>query len=243
MEFYRMRQRKGVTRRRACELMKRTNYFGPMMVQMGDADGMVSGIAQNYPDTLRPALQMLKPREGISRVAGMYILALKDKIKLFADVTVNIESDAEALAEITILAADEAKKLGIDPRVALISPSNFGSVSHPWSKKVKDAVKIVWEKAPDLIVDGEMHADVAVSTRLLQEHFPFSKLQEEANVLIFPDLTSGNIAYKLLKQLADAKAIGPILLGLSKPVHLLQFSESTVEDVVNMTAIAVNDAQ
>ncbi|MBC8216256.1 MAG: NADP-dependent malic enzyme [Candidatus Marinimicrobia bacterium] len=243
MEFYRIRQRKGITRRRACELMKRTNFFGPMMVHMGDADGMISGIAQNYADTLRPALQVLKPRKGISRVAGMYVLAFKDKIKLFSDVTVNIDSSAEMLAEITILAAEEAKKLGLEPRIALLSPSNFGSVNHPWAKKVKKAVNLVWEMAPDLIVDGEIHADIALSTKLLREHFPFSKLQEEANVLIFPDLTSGNIAYKLLKQLANAKAIGPILLGLSKPVHLLQFSESTVEDVVNMTAIAVNDAQ
>lgn len=242
MEFYRMRQRKGINRRRAGELMKRSNYYGPMMVHKGDADGMVSGIAQYYTDSLRPALQILKPRDGITRVAGMYILAFKDKVKLFADVTVNIDSDAEALAEITILAAEEAKKLGLDPRIALLSPSNFGTVSHPMAKKVRKAVEIVWEKEPDLIVDGELHADIAVSTRLLQEHFPFSKLQEEANVLIFPDLTSGNIAYKLLKQLANAKAIGPVLLGLSKPVHLLQFSESTVDDVVNMTAIAVNDA-
>ncbi len=243
VEYYRLRQRKGITRRRACELMKRTNFFGPMMVHMGDADGMISGIAQNYPDTLRPALQILKPRKGVHQVAGMYVLAFKDKIKVFADVTVNIDSTAEMLAEITVLAAEEAKKLGIEPRIALLSPSNFGSVNHPWAKKVRKAVNLVWEMAPDLIVDGEIHADIALSTKLLRKHFPFSILQEEANVLIFPDLTSGNIAYKLLKQLANAKAIGPILLGLSKPVHLLQFSESTVEDVVNMTAIAVNDAQ
>ncbi len=242
-EYYRLRQRKGMTRRRAGELMKRANYFGPMMVHMGDADGMVSGIAQYYSDTLRPALQILKPRKGISRVVGMYILAFKNKIKLFADVTVNMDSNAEGLAETTILAAEEAIKLGIEPRIALLSPSNFGSVSDPRASMVKKAVEIVREKAPELIVDGEMHADIAVSTKLLKEHFPFSKLQEEANVLIFPDLTSGNIAYKLLKQLANAKAIGPVLLGLSKPVHLLQFSESTVEDVVNMTAIAVNDVQ
>lgn len=242
-EIYNLRQRKGMTRRRAQSLMNRPNYYGPMMVHMGDADGMVSGIAQNYPDTLRPALQILDLQEGIERVAGMYILVFKNKIKIFSDVTVNIEPTAEMLKDIAILTAEKAKQFGIDPRIALVSPSNFGSVKHPKAERVKKAVQLIHEERPDLIVDGEMHADVAVSTSLLQEHFPFSTLQEEANVLIFPDLTSGNIAYKLLKVLANAAAIGPILLGLGKPVHLLQHADSSVEDVVNMTAITVVDAQ
>jgi len=240
---YKMRQRKGVTRRQACNLMNRPNYFGPMMVQMGDADGMVSGITQNYADTLRPALQILDLQDGVEHVAGMYVLAFKNNIKFFADVTVNIDPTSEMLAEIAVLAAERSKRFGIEPRIGLVSPSNFGSVRHPLGNKVKRAVELIHKNHPGLVVDGEMHADVAVSTKLLKEHFPFSVLQEEANVLIFPDLTSGNIAYKLLKQLANATAIGPILMGLSKPVHLLQFADSTVEDVVNMTAIASVDAQ
>ena len=242
-EVYKIRQRKGMTRRRAGNLMKRPNYYGPMMVSMGDADGMISGITQNYPDTLRPALQILKLRKDANHVAGMYILVFKNKIKLLADVTVNIDPTAEMLAEIAILTAEQAEKMDIKPRIAMLSFSNFGSVKHPQAEKVKLAVELIRKAKPNLIVDGEMHADVAVSTNLLKRHFPFSILQEEANVLIFPDVNSGNIAYKLLKQLANATAIGPILLGLSKPVHLLQLGDSTVQDVVNMTAIAVMDAQ
>lgn len=244
MELYRMRQRKGVTRRRArMDIRRRTNYFGSMMVQMGDADGLVSGVSQHYPDTIRPALQIMDLKPGIKHVAGMFILVFKNKIKILADVTVNIEPTAEMLAEIAILTADEARNFRIDPRVALLSFSNFGSVKHHLAHKVKEAVSIIKEKRPDIMVDGEMHADVAVSTDLLAEHYPFSMLQTEANVLIFPELTSGNIAYKLLSKLADATAIGPILMGLSKPVNLLQFATSTVEDIVNMTAITVLEAQ
>jgi malate dehydrogenase (oxaloacetate-decarboxylating)(NADP+) len=242
-KLYELRQRKGMTRRQACSVMKRPNYFGPMMVHEGAADGMVSGITQNYANTLRPALRLLDLKKGVNHVAGMYILVFKNKIKIFADVTVNIDPTPEMLKEIAILAADKAKELGIIPRVALLSPSNFGSVRNELSNKVSQAVKLIQKARPKMIVDGEMHADVAVNSKMLQEHFPFSLLQEEANVLIFPDLTSGNIAYKLLKQLANATAIGPILLGFDKPVHLLQFSDSRVEDVVNMTAIASMEAQ
>ncbi|NOZ04026.1 MAG: NADP-dependent malic enzyme [FCB group bacterium] len=243
MELYRLRQRKGVTRRRARNLMDNPNYFGTMMIKNGDADGMVSGISQNYADTLRPALQVIPLRAGVKHVAGMYLLVFKNKIKVLADVTVNIEPDSEVLAEIALLAADEAKRFGLKPRVALLSFSNFGSVKHPLSEKVKKAVEIIKRTDPQLEVDGELHADVAVSSELLQEHFPFSTLKSEANVLIFPDLTSGNIAYKLLYKLSNATAIGPILVGLSKPVNLLQFAASTVEDIVYMTAITVLDAQ
>ncbi len=242
-EIYHLRQRKGMTRRRAANIMKRENYFGSMMVRMGDADGLVSGISQNYDDTLRPALQIIQTCENVNHVAGMYLLVFKNKLKILADVTVNIDPDAETLSEITLLAAQEAKRFGLEPRVAMLSMSNFGSVKHPQAVKIREALKIVREKDPDMMVDGEMHADVAVSTRLLENHFPFSSLKSEANVLIFPDLMSGNSAYKLLEQLGGATAIGPILMGLSKPVNLLQMFSSTVEDIVNITAITVVDAQ
>ena len=242
-EIYHLRQRKGMTRRRAANIMKRENYFGSMMVHMGDADGLISGITQNYDDTLRPALQIIQTCENVKHVAGMYLLVFKNKLKIMADVTVNIDPDAETLSEITLLAAQEAKRIGLEPRVAMLSFSNFGSVKHPQATKVREALKLVRKKDPDLNVDGEMHADVAVSTRLLENHFPFSTLKSEANVLIFPDLMSGNSAYKLLEQLGGATAIGPILMGLCKPVHLLQMFSSTVEDIVNITAITVVDAQ
>ena len=242
-EIYQLRQRKGITRRKANNIMKRENYFGSMMVRMGDADGLVSGITQNYDDTLRPALQIIQTEENVDHVAGMYLLVFKNKLKILADVTVNIDPNAETLAEIAILASHQAKKIGMEPKIAMLSFSNFGSVKHPQAAKVREALRIVRELNPDLNIDGEMHADVAVSTRLLENHFPFSSLKSEANVLIFPDLMSGNSAYKLLAQLGGATAIGPILMGLSKPVHLLQMFSSTVEDIVNMTAITVVDAQ
>ncbi|MEE9190169.1 MAG: NADP-dependent malic enzyme [Candidatus Neomarinimicrobiota bacterium] len=242
-EIYQLRQRKGITRRKASNIIKRENYFGSMMVHMGDADGLVSGIAQNYADTLRPALQIIRTEENVDHVAGMYLLVFKNKLKLLADVTVNIDPDAKTLAEIAILTSHQAKKIGVEPKIAMLSFSNFGSVKHPQAAKVREALKIVRELDPNLNIDGEMHADVAVSTRMLEDHFPFSALKSEANVLIFPDLMSGNSAYKLLTQLGGATAIGPILMGFSKPVHLLQMFSSTVEDIVNMTALTVVDAQ
>lgn len=242
-KLFERRQRKGVTRRRAKVNIKRTNYFGSMMVQMGDADGLLSGVTQNYADSIRPALQIMDLDPGIKNVAGMYLMVFKNNIKILADVTVNIEPTAEMLAEIAILTADEARKFKLNPQVAMLSFSNFGSVKHPLAAKVKEAVRIIKEKRPDIVVDGEMHGDVAVSTELLKKHYPFSILQTEANVLIFPDLTSGNIAYKLLSKLGDATAIGPILMGFSNPINLLQFAASTVEDIVNMTAITVLEAQ
>ncbi len=241
-EIYTTRYRKGMTRRRAEAIMNRRNYFGAMMVKMGDADGMVSGIAQNYANVLRPALEVMGVKKGIHKVAGLYILVFKNKLKFLADVTVNIEPSTDDLVEIAQLTAEEVQKFGVEPKLALLSFSNFGSAKHPLSEKVKEATRLIREKAPDLIIDGEMHADVAVSTSLLKNHYPFSMLQEEANTLIFPDLNSGNIAYKLLKTLGKATAIGPILMGLEKPVNLLQFASSTVDDIVNMTAITVLDA-
>lgn len=243
MELYKMRQRKGMTRRRAINTMRRSNYYGTMMVHMGDADGLVSGIAQNYADTVRPALQIIGTAPGVDRAAGMYMLCFKGKVKFLADVTINIEPDARTLADIALITAREVREFGIEPRVAMLSFSNFGSVKHSLTTKVKEAVKLVKQREPKLLIDGEMHADVAVDTDLLKEHFPFSLLQEEANVLIFPDLTSGNIAYKLLQKLGNATAIGPILMGTRKAVNLLQFASSTVEDIVNMTAITALEAK
>lgn len=242
-EYYRLRQRKGVNLYQAERDMRRRNYFGAMMVHMGDADGLVSGVTRQYPDTIRPALQVIRTREDANHVAGLYVLVFKDEIKFLADTTVNIETTPETLAEIALLTAEEARKWDVEPRVAMLSFSNFGSVKHDLTRKVQRATEIVKQQRPDLVIDGEMNADLAVEPEIIKDNYPFSTLQESANVLIFPDLQSGNIAYKLLQRLGGADAIGPILMGMKKPVHLLQVGSSEVNDVVNMTAIAVVDAQ
>lgn len=241
--LYDLRKRKGVTLAQAQRLVQRQTYFGTIMVEMGDADGLVSGISQQYPETIRPALQVIKTAPGVKHVAGLFLLIFKNSMKLFADVTVNIETTPEILAEIAMMAAETAKRFQMDPKVAMLSFSNFGSVEHKDTEKVQKAVDILHEIAPDLVVDGEMNADLAVEPEMLKEHYPFSQLQESANVLIFPDLQSGNIAYKLVHRLSGAEAIGPILVGMKKPVHLLQVGSSEVNDVANMTALAVIDAQ
>jgi len=242
-EYYRLRQRKGVNLYQAERDMRRRNYFGAMMVHMGDADGLVSGVTRQYPDTIRPALQVIRTREEVDHVSGLYVLIFKNDIKFLADTTVNIDTTPEILAETAFLTAEEATKWDVEPRVAMLSFSNFGSVKHDLTRKVQRATEIVKQRRPDLIIDGEMNADLAVEPNIIKENYPFSTLQESANVLIFPDLQSGNIAYKLLQRLGGADAIGPILLGMKKPVHLLQVGSSEVNDVVNMTAIAVVDAQ
>ncbi len=241
-EYYRLRQRKGVNLYQAERDMQRRNYFGAMMVHMGDADGLVSGVTRQYPDTIRPALQIIRTREDVNHVAGLYVLVFENEIKFMADTTVNIETTPEILAEIALLTAEEAKKWDVEPRVAMLSFSNFGSVPHQLAKKVEDATKLVKQKVPTLMIDGEMNADLAVEPTIIRENYPFSTLKESANVLICPDLQSGNITYKLLQRLGGAAAIGPILMGMKKPVHLLQIGSSEVNDVVNMTAIAVVDA-
>jgi malate dehydrogenase (oxaloacetate-decarboxylating)(NADP+) len=241
-ELYRLRQRKGVTLAEARRLMRSRTVYGAMMVRMGDADALVCGISQHYPDTIRPALQIIQVREGCTRVVGLFLMILKDKVFFFADTTVNIDPTAEELAEIAILTAEVARRFNFEPRVALLSFSNFGSVRHPFAEKVRQATEIVRRRAPDLMVDGEMQADTAVVEELVQEHYPFSTLRRAANVLIFPDLQSANIAYKLLQRLGGAEAIGPILVGMKKPVHVLQHGFET-KDIVNMAAIAVVDAQ
>ncbi|HAV22782.1 MAG: malic enzyme [Ignavibacteria bacterium RIFCSPLOWO2_02_FULL_55_14] len=240
--YYAKRQRKGMTRIDAERQMKTHNIFGMMMVDMEDADGLISGMTQHYPDTVRPALQIIGTQEGVKRVSGAYMMVFNNQTLFIADATVNIEPNAEELAEIALLTAEKVREFDIVPRVAMLSFSNFGSAQHPLTLKVRRAVEIVRAKDPDLIVDGEMMADTAVSHEIMSEHFPFSKLTEPANVLICPDLTSANIAYKLLGKLGGATAIGPILMGIRKPVYLLA-PGIEVTDIVNMTAMAVFEAQ
>ncbi|MCM2357299.1 MAG: NADP-dependent malic enzyme [Geobacteraceae bacterium] len=241
--LYAKRQRKGVTLSEARRLVKRKsrNYFGSVMVHLGDADALLSGIDHHYPDTIRPALEVIGKKDGLSSVHGLYMIIFKKGVFFLADTTVTIEPTSEELAETAILAAEKARLLDIVPKVAMLSFSNFGSVQHPETRKVKRATEIVKEMAPDLIVDGEMQSDTAVTAELL-EQYPFAALKGSANVLIFPDLNSGNICYKLLHRLGGAEAIGPILMGMKKPVHVLQRGDD-VTDIVNMAAIAVVDAQ
>lgn len=241
-ELHRRRQRDGVTLEDAHKLMRSRNYFGAMMVELGDADGLISGLTQDYGETIRPALQIVGLREGVKRVSGAYILIFEDRIFFLSDTTVNIDPDAEQLADIALLTAKFARRFDIEPRVAMLSFSNFGSNDHPAAVKVRRATELVAAADPDLVVDGEMQADTAVLQSILEESYPWSRLQEPANVLIFPELQSANIAYKLLWRLADVEAIGPVLLGMGKPVHVLQRGVE-VTDIVNMTAICVVDAQ
>ncbi|UCC86641.1 MAG: NADP-dependent malic enzyme [Anaerolineales bacterium] len=239
--FFEMRQRKGITWSRARALMRRRSYFGPMMVQTGDADAYVSGLTHNYPEIIRPALQIVGTAPGVFKAAGMYIMLARDKVYFFSDATVNIDPSAEDLAEIACLAADAACRFDVQPRIAMLSFSNFGSTRHPFAEKVRHAVEIVRERRPDLAVDGEMMADTAVVPEIMENLYPFSQVRD-ANVLIFPNLESANVAYKLLQRLGDAEAIGPVLLGMGKAVHVLQRGDE-VRDIVNIAALAVVDAQ
>ncbi len=242
-ELYRLRQRRGVTLSAADELMNDNNIFGSMMVRMGDADAIVAGVSQNYPDTIRPALQVIGVREGIHKVSGLYlIITRKGDLFFLADATVNIEPTAEDLAEIALCAAQEARRFDVEPRVAMLSFSSFGSTRHPLCEKMRRATELVKYADPKLIIDGEVQGDIAVSPQKMEANFPFSSLKRGANVLIFPDLESSNIACKLLAGVGGAEAVGPILMGMARPVHLLQRG-AEVEDVVNMTTIAVVDAQ
>jgi len=240
--LYQLRQRKGVTLTEAKRLMRNRTVFASMMVRLGDADALVAGISQHYPETIRPALQIIQMREDCSRVVGTYMMILKDRVFFFADTTVNIDPTAEDLADIAILTSEVARRFHVEPRIAMLSFSNFGSVRHPLVEKVQRATEIIKQRCPDLVVDGEMQADTAVVSELIREHYPFSRLDQPANVLIFPDLQSANIAYKLLQRLGGAEAIGPILVGMNKPVHVLQHGFET-KDVVNMAAIAAVEAQ
>lgn len=238
--YYELRQRKGITLKDARKLIREPNIFGPMMVKMGDADAFVSGLTYEYPEVIRPALQIHHTHPEAKRVAGVYIMIINDRTYLFTDATVNIEPTAEDLAEIACLSADFARQLGLEPRVALLSFSNFGSTPHPLAEKVQKTLGIIRAKCPDLVVDGEMQADTAVVPEIVDERYPFSHVKD-ANILVFPSLESANIAYKLLARLGNALAIGPILLGVGAPVHVLQTGDE-VRDIVNIAAVAVMDA-
>jgi malate dehydrogenase (oxaloacetate-decarboxylating)(NADP+) len=241
-EYYRLRQRRGVTWNEAMQAMHNPTNYAAMMVRMGDADGLIAGLTQHYPDTLRPALQIVQTDERISSVASVFMLIVKDKIYFFADTTVNIEPTAEELAEIALMSAEVAKRFNVEPRVAMISFSNFGSVRHPIVDKIRQALNIVRSHNPELMIDGEMQVDTALAPEIIEQYYPFSSLKGGANVLIFPELQSANAGIKLLQRLGGAEAIGPILVGMRHPVHLLQ-KGSEVKDIVNMTAIAVVEAQ
>ena len=235
--------RRGFNAYEAKKIMKDPNHYGCMMVECGDADAMISGLTKNYPDTIRPAIQIIGMEEGVSKIAGMYMVLTKRGPLFLADTTVNFNPTAEELAEITLLAAKEIRQFNIIPRIAMLSYSNFGSSNSPEAKFVAKARKIVKQKMPTLIVDGEMQASVAFNKELMQENYPFSELSnQDVNTLIFPNLAAGNIAYNLMKEVGEADAVGPILLGLKKPVHVLQLG-SSIRSIVNMASIAVVDAQ
>ena len=241
-EFHRLRRRGGVTLSTAREQMLNPNYFGAMMVHMGDADGFVAGVSQNYPDTIRPALQIIRMRPDVHRVAAVSAIVTKKEVYFFADTHVNVSPAAEELAEIALMAAEVSTEFGVEPRIAMLSFSNFGSSHHPLAAKMRRAAELVLEKNPELIVDGEIMADTALTPEMIDEEFPFSQLKGGATVLIFPDLGAANIAYKMMMRIGNAECLGPILMGLSKSVHVLQRGAS-VEEIVNMAAIAVVDAQ
>ncbi|MFD0939144.1 NADP-dependent malic enzyme [Pedobacter boryungensis] len=241
--LYQKRQRKGVTLFEAQKLLRDRNYFGASMVEFGEADAMISGLTKNYVSTIKPALQVIGIEEGVGRVAGMYMMMTPKGPVFFGDTTVNVDPTAEELVGLTLLLEKSVRKFNIQPRIALLSYSNFGSNQGIIPEKVRKAVNILHEKHPNIIVDGDMQANFAINNGLLKDNFPFSRLADApANTLVFPNLESGNIAYKLLQELGGAEAVGPILLGLKKPVHIVQLG-SSVREIVNMITIAVLDVQ
>ncbi|MCL7970914.1 MAG: NADP-dependent malic enzyme [marine benthic group bacterium] len=239
--LFQRRKRKGITTGNALRKMQDPIYFGAMMVDAGDADTLVAGAGMSYPNSLRPALHVIGMEEGVKSVAGLFMLVFQKQLYFFADTTVSIDPTAEDMAETAILTADFVRRLSINPRVAMISFSNFGSARHPESEKVRRAAEIVKHLRPDITIDGEMQADTAIVEDILKTRYPFSDLKRPANVLVFPNLTAANASYKLLARLGGATAIGPVLLGMAKPVHLLQRG-ATTEDITNLAAISVVDA-
>ena len=241
--YFRKRQRKGVNHYEALKAMRDRNYFGCMMVENGDADAMISGLTRNYPDTIRPALQIVGTEEGVKKIAGMYLLVTKKGPLFLADTTVNFNPTAEELADITLMVAREVRSFNLTPRIALLSYSNFGSSNSPEARLVAEARDIIKKRSPSLIVDGEMQASLPFTNEILRDNYPFSELVgQDVNVLIFPNLAAGNIAYNLLKEVGGADAIGPILLGLKKSIHVLQLG-SSVRSIYNMALISIIDAQ
>ena len=241
--FFKKRQRKGFNHYESIKIMKDRNHFGCMMVETGDADAMLSGLTKNYAEAIRPALQIIGTEEGVKKIAGMYLLLTKRGPIFLADTTVNFNPNAEELADIAMMVAKEVRNFNITPRIAMLSYSNFGSSDSAEAKIVAEATRILKQRNPSLIVDGEMQASMAFNKEILKDNYGFSDLvDEDVNVLIFPNLTSGNVAYNLLKEIGGADAIGPILLGLKKPVHVLQLG-SSVRSIINMALVAVVDAQ
>lgn len=240
-KFHEMRKRKGLTLAEAERLIYDPNYFGAMMVHMGDADGFINGVTQSYRESVTPILRVLGTNKG-QVAAGVYMIVMKNKLLFFADTTVNINPTAEDLAAIAINCAETAKFFDVEPRIAMLSFSNFGSARTESTEKMKRATDIVRERRPDLIVDGEMQADTAVDPKIVKEHFPFCEIKDGANILIFPDLNSGNIAYKLMQRLGGAEAIGPILMGITKPANSMQRAVD-VNDLLNMAAITAIQSQ
>ena len=241
--FFAKRQRKGYNRYESLKIMRDRNHFGCMMVETGEADAMISGLTKNYPDTIRPAIQIIGMEEGVKKIAGMYLLLTKRGPLFLADTTVNFNPTAQELADITLLVAREVRNFNLTPRIAMLSYSSFGSSNSAEAKLVAHARDIVKQKSPSLIVDGEIQASLAFNREMLSENYPFSELADhDVNTLIFPNLAAGNVAYNLLKEVGGADAIGPILLGLKKPVHVLQLG-SSVRSIANMALIAVVDAQ
>ncbi|MEJ6982513.1 NADP-dependent malic enzyme [Pedobacter sp. P351] len=241
--LYEKRQRKGVNLYEARKMLRDRNYYGACMVEFGEADALISGLTKDYGATVRPALQVIGTEEGVNRVAGMYMMLTKKGPVFFGDTTINKDPSVEELVDLTILLDKSVRKFNITPRIAVLSYSNFGSNEDIIPDKTREAVRILHENYPDIIVDGEMQANFAINNSLLKDNFPFSRLADApANTLVFPNLESGNIAYKLLQELGEAEAVGPILLGLNKPVHVLQMG-SSVREIVNMVTIAVVDAQ
>lgn len=241
--LYDKRKRRGLTLYEARQLMRSRNYFGAMLVHTGEADALISGLTRKYPDTVRPALQVIGTRENVCRVAGLYIIITKNGPVFFADTTVNINPNKQELIDITLVTAQAVSNLGIKPKVALLSYSNFGSSEGEDAVKMREVAAYLHEHHPNLIVDGEIQANFAMNNQMLEEQFPFSHLVDnKVNTLIFPNLAAGNIAYKLMQELAGSEAIGPMLLGMKKPVHILQLG-SSVREIVNMVTLAVVDAQ
>ena len=236
------RQRKGMSMDEARRRLFNSNYFGSCMVGRGDADALVSGVNLHYPETIRPALEVIGAHPKAGLVSGMYMLVFEKQLVFCADTTVTIDPTAEQVAQIAYSASRIARTMGVEPRIAMLSFSNFGSVRHPETEKMARAVALLRQRDPSLVVDGEMQADTAFDPEIIERDYPFSTLKEQANVLIFPNLSAGNIAYKLLNHLGGATAIGPILVGMSRPVHVLERG-ADVQDIVNMAAVAVVDAQ
>ena len=241
--LFQKRQRKGINKYESLKLMRTQNYFGSMMVETGEADAMLSGLTRNYSDGIKPALHIIGTEEGVKKIAGMYLLLTKKGPLFLADTTVNINPNAEELADIALLVAKEVRNFNMEPRIAMLSYSNFGSSDTPEAQMVAEATRIIKQRNPSLIVDGEMQGMMAFNKEILKENYPFSDLVDaQVNVLIFPNLTSGNIAYHLLKEIGGVDIIGPILLGLKKPVNVLQLG-SGVRNIINMATVAVVDAQ